>query len=292
MRLVVALGGNALLRPGEPADVRTQRAHVRRAVAALLPVLRGHEVILTHGNGPQVGLLAERAQRDGADTAEPLDVLGAETEGLIGYLMVQELHNALPDRPAAALLTQTLVDVDDPAFGRPTKPVGMADASGHRRLVPSPEPRGIVELPAIRALLAAGIVVVCTGGGGVPVVADGDARLTGVEGVVDKDLASSLLALELDADGLVMLTDVEAVFDGFGTPDARPLGTIDAAAADELGCAQGSMGPKVTAAARFAAATGGLAAIGALEDAAAIVAGQRGTRVVATGRTAGLSSSH
>ena len=280
MRLVIALGGNALLRRGERPDVATQRGHVRDAVTALLPVLREHEVVITHGNGPQVGLLAERAQRD-ASPPEPLDVLGAESEGLIGYMLEQELHNALPARTAATLLTQTLVAADDPAFGHPTKPVGVAGADGRRRLVPSPDPLAIVELPAIEALLDAGVLVVCVGGGGVPVVEDARGALSGVEGVVDKDLASSLLARSLRADALVMLTDVPAVMDAFGTPDERPLGELALDEARALALPDGSMGPKVGAAVRFVEATGGTAAIGALEDAAAIVGGRSGTRVVA-----------
>jgi carbamate kinase len=272
MRLVIALGGNALLRRGEEPEVATQRRHVRDAVAALAPLARHHEVILTHGNGPQVGLLAERL-------SDPLDVLGAESEGLIGYLLELELHNALPDRACATLLTQTLVAADDPAFAHPTKPIGLADASGERRRVPSPEPRDIVELPAIRALLDAGILVICGGGGGVPVVAGGGGRLTGVEGVVDKDLAAALLAESLGADGLLLLTDVPAVAEGFGTPDERPIATLSASDLTRLDLAEGSMGPKVLAAVRFAERTGGFAAIGALEEAVAIVAGERGTRV-------------
>ena len=272
MRLVVALGGNALLRRGEEPDVATQRRHVHDAVAALAPLVHHHEVIITHGNGPQVGLLAERL-------TDPLDVLGAESEGQIGYLLELELHNTLPDRPVATLLTQTLVAADDPAFARPTKPIGLADASGVRRLVPSPEPRGIVELPAIRALLDAGILVVCGGGGGVPVVADGAGRLIGVEGVVDKDLAAALLAEAIGADGLLLLTDVPAVLEGFGTDGERPLSSLSARDVARLDLASGSMGPKVSAALRFAERTGGLAAIGALESAVAILAGESGTRV-------------
>ena len=284
MRIVIALGGNAMLRRGERPDVATQREHIREAVSALLPVLGEHEVVITHGNGPQVGLLAERAQRDGTP-AEPLDVLGAESEGLIGYVLEQELHNALPGRCAATLLTQTLVDAGDPAFGHPTKPVGIAGPDGRRRLVPSPDPIGIVELPAIEALLAAGVLVVCVGGGGVPVVQGERRTLHGVEGVVDKDLASSLLARGIGADMLVMLTDVAAVMDGFGTPQERPIDVLDAARARALAQPDGSMGPKLLAAARFVEATGGSAAIGALEDAAEIVAGRRGTRIASVPTT-------
>lgn len=292
MRVVIALGGNALLRPGERPDVPTQRRHVRDAVAALLPVLRRHEVVITHGNGPQVGLLAERARRDRASPPEPLDVLGAESEGLIGYILEQELHNALPGRTAATLLTQTLVDAGDPAFGRPTKPVGLAGPDGRRRLAPSPDPLAIVELPAIEALLAAGLLVICVGGGGVPVIEDEHGELTGVEGVVDKDLASSLLACDLHADGLVMLTDVPAVIEGFGTPGARALEELGVDEADALALPEGSMGPKVLAASRFVRATGNTASIGALENAAAIVAGRSGTRIVPSARARTRTRSH
>lgn len=300
MRVVAALGGNALLRRGEPLDIATQRANARVAARALAAVARDHELVVTHGNGPQVGLLALQAAADPSAPATPLDVLGAESDGMIGYVLAQELRNAMPDREVAMVLTQVVVDQTDPAFSRPTKPIGpvyadraeaeaRAEASGWtiapdgaswRRVVASPEPQEIVELPAIEALLQHGIVPICTGGGGVPVVRDADG-LRGVEAVVDKDLSAALLAQALDADALLLLTDVDGVYRDWGAPGARRLSEIDAADMAGLGLPAGSMEPKTVGAARFAEATGALAAIGALADAAGMLAGAAGTRVVA-----------
>lgn len=298
-RLLAALGGNALLRRGEPLEAAVQRDNVRRAAAALAELARDYELVVTHGNGPQVGLLALQAAAYTDVSPYPLDVLGAESEGMIGYLLGQSLRNALPGREVATILTQAVVDRADPAFARPTKPIGpvydeaearrLAAARGwtvapdgdrYRRVVPSPEPLAIVELPTIERLVAAGVVVVCGGGGGIPVVANGNGELGGVEAVIDKDLFSALLAAGLGADGLVMLTDVPAVERGWGTPDAVPIRRATPAELRALGFASGSMGPKVEAACRFVEATGGVAGIGALEDAAAIAAGRAGTSVV------------
>lgn len=298
MLVVTALGGNALLRRGEPADAATQRGNVGTAVAAIAEVAAEHDVVVTHGNGPQVGLLALQAEAYEGVDPYPLDVLGAESEGMIGYLLDQELVNALGGARVATLLTQVVVDGDDPAFGHPTKPIGPVfapeaaerlaeergwtlapEGDGRRRVVPSPEPRSIVELATIRLLVDSGVVVVCVGGGGIPVLADEHGRLRGTEAVVDKDLAAALLARSLGADALLLLTDVAGVEEGWGTPEARPLGE---AGCDELRALElepGSMGPKVEAACRFAEATGAMAGIGALEDAAAIIRGERGTRV-------------
>jgi len=296
VRVVVALGGNALLRRGEPLEPAVQRRNARRAAAAVAAVAREHAVVVTHGNGPQVGLLALQAAALGGGEPWPLDVLGAESEGMIGYQLELELRNVLCERPIATLLTQVEVDADDPAFAAPSKPIGPVyeraqgeqlaaaggwrlapDGGGVRRVVASPEPRRIVELEPIRLLVEAGVLVVCVGGGGVPVAArDGGHR--GVEAVVDKDLAAALLATQLDCDALLLLTDVDAVYDGWGTPAAAPL---RAAAPAELRARRfeaGTMGPKVEAACRFAEA-GGVAGIGQLEDAAAILAGRAGTRV-------------
>jgi carbamate kinase len=305
MRVVVALGGNALLRRGEPADAGTQRRNVAVAVESLARLARSHELVITHGNGPQVGLLALQGDAYAQVPPYPLDVLGAESEGMIGYLLDQELVNALGSRPVATLLTQVIVDPDDPAFQRPTKFIGpvypreraeqlaaerrwsiAADGEHWRRVVPSPEPRGIVELPTIRLLVEAGVVVVCVGGGGIPVVVDRDGRLHGVEGVVDKDLAAALLAEGLGADALLMLTDVDGVQVNWGTPQARRLDDVSASELAGMTFAAGSMGPKVQAACRFAERTGGLAAIGALADAADILEGRRGTRVRAAAQPA------
>jgi carbamate kinase len=307
MLVVVALGGNALLQRGQPADVNTQRANVTAAVAAITELATEHDVVITHGNGPQVGLLALQGESSRDARPYPLDVLGAETEGMIGYLLDQELVNRFGGRrQVATLLTQVIVDADDPAFRRPEKFIGPVyeDAIAHRlasergwivaqdgrhwrRVVPSPEPRAIVELDTIRLLVTQGVIVVCTGGGGIPVTIGLDGRLSGVEAVVDKDRAAALLAEGLGADALLMLTDVPVVQDGYGSPHARDLRDMRVDELRGLSFAPGSMGPKVEAACRFAERTGSLAGIGALADAAAILRGERGTRVRArTGVTA------
>jgi carbamate kinase len=298
MRVVAALGGNALLRRGEPADAEVQRRNIAVAVRALAELAGQHELVVTHGNGPQVGLLALEAEAYRAVRPYPLDVLGAESEGMIGYLLEQGLANVLPRRRTATLLTQVIVDAADPAFGAPSKPVGPVyskteaqrlarergwaiapDGERWRRVVPSPEPRRIVELEAIRILVEAGVIVVCVGGGGVPVIEE-RVGLRGVEAVIDKDRSAALLARELGAEALLLLTDVAAIEVGHGTPTARPLASATPAELAALSLPSGSMGPKAEAAARFVRETGGLAAIGALEEAAAMLAGRAGTRVV------------
>ena len=303
MRVVVALGGNALLRRGEPAEAATQRAHVREAASALAAVARAHELVITHGNGPQVGLLALEADAYRAVAPYPLDILGAESQGMIGYLLIQALALELPERDVVAVLTQVVVDDDDPAFRTPTKPIGpvydedearrLAAAHGwtiapdgdrFRRVVASPEPRAIVELESIRQLADAGAVVVCAGGGGIPVVETG-AGLEGVEAVIDKDLTAALLARQLGADRLVMLTDVAYVERDWGTSAAAAIAQATPSELRHLAFASGSMGPKVEAACRFAE-TGGQAAIGALSDLADVVAGRAGTRVLPEAVTA------
>ncbi|MFD8307470.1 carbamate kinase [Streptomyces sp. NPDC059690] len=300
MRIVVALGGNALLHRGERPDARIQTANIVRVATALAALAQENELVITHGNGPQIGLLALESATDPSLTAPyPLDVLGAQTQGMIGSLLVRALHDALPGRKIAALVTHTYVRADDPAFDRPTKFVGQVypraraqalarergwsvarDTDGWRRVVPSPSPESFVETETIHDLLAADTLVVCAGGGGVPVVADPDCGgLTGVEAVVDKDLAAALLAQDLKADFLLILTDVPCVYAGFGTPDQRPV--LDATPIElrRGGFPAGSMGPKAEAAARFVARTGGLAAIGALDAAYEIVHGRSGTLV-------------
>ena len=298
MLVVAALGGNALLLRGQPADAGTQRANVATAVRAIAELAREHDVVVTHGNGPQVGLLALQGESYHGVAPYPLDVLGAESEGMIGYLLDQELVNGLGGRDVATLLTQVIVDRGDPAFERPEKFIGpvyerahaerlaaergwavAADGNFWRRVVASPEPRSIVELQTIRLLVNAGVLVVCAGGGGIPVVVDRDGRLRGVEAVVDKDRAAALLAAGLGADALLMLTDVNAVQLGYGTAGARALRDVDVTELRANSFAAGSMGPKVEAACRFAEETGGLAAIGSLADAAAILRGECGTRV-------------
>lgn len=298
VRIVAALGGNALLRRDEPLEAHIQRRNIARAVAALAPVASDHELVVTHGNGPQVGLLALQAGAYDGVAPYPLDVLGAESEGMIGYLLEQELRNALPGRDVATLLTQVVVSETDPAFARPTKPIGpmydedearrladerdwaiAPDGPGWRRVVASPEPLEVVELETIRLLVDEEVLVVCAGGGGIPVVVDPGGGLRGVEAVIDKDLAAALLAELLGAHVLLLLTDVAAVFRGFGTDRAEPIrdATTDVLRRERF--AEGSMGPKVEAACRFAERTGRRAAIGALEDAARITAGTAGTQV-------------
>ena len=297
-RLVVALGGNALLRRGEPLTADIQRVHAAEAMTAVAELVESNDVVLTHGNGPQVGLLALQALAYTDVPPYPLDVLGAESEGMIGYVLEQELSNRLPGRTAVTVLTQVVVDADDPAFEAPSKPIGpvyteeqarrlelergwaIAEDGDHfRRVVASPEPRRIVELAAIRMLVDAGAIVVCTGGGGIPVTMSDAGTLHGVEAVIDKDLAGELLARSLEADFLLMLTDVGAVMRDWGTPDERPIGRTTPAVLRQIQFANGSMGPKVAAACRFVEATGAKAAIGALDDAARIVAGAAGTLV-------------
>lgn len=273
-----------------------QRANIRRAAAALAELLAaGHSLVITHGNGPQVGLLALQAAAS-PDAPFPLDVLDAESAGMIGYVLQQELGNVMKDRLFATLLTQVKVDPRDPAFGTPTKPIGpvydeatarklAAERRWHiapdndkwRRVVPSPKPLEILEAQVLGFLIQHGVVVICAGGGGIPVVELDNGSLTGVEAVIDKDLASSLLARQLEADLLLMLTDVDAVYVDWGTPEARRLGHVKVSDLSADVFAVGSMRPKIEAAVEFARATGKPAAIGSLDDAVGIVAGTRGT---------------
>ncbi len=299
MRVVVALGGNALLKRGEPMTAENQRANIRVAAEALAPIAAQHDVIITHGNGPQVGLLALQAAAYKDVPGYPLDVLGSQTEGMIGYVIMQELGNLLPyERPFATLLTQIQVDPDDPAFARPTKPIGpvyskddservarerswtMApDGDGFRRVVPSPRPQHIFEIRVIEMLVEKNVVVICAGGGGIPTMYEDGRRLIGVEAVIDKDLASSLLARQLEADFFMMLTDVPAVARDWGTPDERAIRRAGPEALGRLDFASGSMGPKVQAACEFAEGTGRMAGIGELSAAGAILEGRAGTIV-------------
>jgi carbamate kinase len=304
MRILVALGGNALLRRGEPMTAEAQRANVQVAAAALAPIAKAHQLVISHGNGPQVGLLALQAAAYREVEAYPLDVLGAQTEGMIGYLIEQELGNLLPaDAPIATLLTMIEVSPEDPAFRDPTKFVGPVyrdeeaaalaadkgwtfkrDGADMRRVVASPLPTRIFELRPIRWLLEQGTVVICAGGGGIPTswARGRDRVLEGIEAVIDKDLASELLARELDADLFVMATDVDGVYEGWGTPQSRKLDEVTPEQLRAGSFAAGSMGPKVAAAAHFVEATSRRAAIGALADIEQIVAGTAGTRVVAS----------
>ena len=301
MRVVVALGGNALLKRGEPMTAEAQRANVRVAAEALAPVAREHQLVISHGNGPQVGLLALQGAAYKPEEAYPLDVLGAETEGMIGYMIEQELGNLLPfEVPFATMLTMVEVDPDDPGFRNPTKFVGPVydkadadrlaaekgwvfrqDGQKWRRVVPSPLPKLIFEIRPIKWLLEHHTIVICAGGGGIPTMyAKGeDRKLVGVEAVIDKDLCSELLARELDADLFVMLTDAEAVCLDWGKPEQRSIRRATPASLADIPFAAGSMGPKVAAACRFAEETGKKAAIGALADLSAIIAGTAGTTI-------------
>jgi carbamate kinase len=305
MRVVVALGGNALLKRGEPMTAENQRVNVRSAAPALAAVAKEHQLVLSHGNGPQVGLLALQAAAYTEVDPYPLDILGAQTEGMIGYVLEQELGNVMPpDAPLATILTMVQVDPKDPAFEDPTKFVGpiytrsqaekltadkgwafKPDGDSWRRVVPSPEPRNIFEIRPIRWLLDHGVVLICAGGGGVPTMflpSAAERTLVGVEAVIDKDLASELLAREVAADLYVMATDVEAVYVDWGTPQQRAIGRITVGELRQQSFPAGSMGPKVEAACRFVEATGGRAAIGALTQIQQIVDGDAGTQVVAS----------
>jgi carbamate kinase len=298
MRIVIALGGNALLKRGEVLSAENQRRNMREAASALARGCEGHEVAVVHGNGPQVGLLALEADAYKAVPPYPLDMLGAESQGMIGYVIAQELRNARPERAIAALLTQTLVDPADVAFIRPTKPIGPVysrqeadalhdqhgwdfapDTAGVRRVVASPRPIEIVELPVIEQLVASGSIVVCAGGGGIPVMREPNGALAGVEAVVDKDLAAALLAERLKADKLAILTDVDAIYVGWGYPDPRPLRQATVRELRGHVFAEGSMGPKVEAVCNFVERTGRPAVIGALAQAEAVLAERAGTIV-------------
>ena len=298
---MAALGGNALLERGEPPDSDVQQAHIARAVAALAPLAGDHELVITHGNGPQVGLLAMESARDTALTRPyPFDVLGAQTQGMIGYWLVQALQNALPGRLAGCLVCRTLVSADDPAFANPVKFVGPVyaeararqlaaeygwqvrrDGNAWRRVVPSPEPAELLDLPLISELVRTGAIVVCAGGGGVPVTRDAAGFLRGAEAVVDKDLTAALLARVLHADALLLLTDVDCVQDQYGTQQARPIRLATPSVLRALQFPAGSMGPKIDAACRFVEATGAMAAIGRLDDAEALLYRKAGTIVAA-----------
>jgi carbamate kinase len=311
VRVVAALGGNALLRRGEPLTAENQRANARVACKALAPVALEHELVISHGNGPQVGLLALQGSAYTEVDPYPLDLLGAQTEGMIGYLIQQELGNELPfDKRLASLLTLIEVDREDPAFGDPTKPIGpiytkqeseqlaeekgwvfKPDGDSFRRVVPSPLPRRIFGIEPVQWLLERGSVVICAGGGGIPVMYTDDPapagrQLVGVEAVIDKDLASALLAKDLRADALAIVTDVDAVYADWGTPQQRAIRRATPEALADTEFAAGSMGPKVRAAVSFVEETGGLAAIGSISDTQALLQGKAGT--IVTRDAAGL----
>lgn len=307
MRIVVALGGNALLRRGEALSAANQRSNVHIAAQALAPFAQRHELLISHGNGPQVGLLALQGAAYRPEEPYPLDILDAETEGMIGYLIEQELGNLLPERRCAALLTQIEVDTGDPAFRHPTKPIGPVyaeaealrlakergwsiapDGAGFRRVVASPKPQRILEQSVIELLVALGVIVICAGGGGIPVARRQDGSLVGVEAVIDKDLASALLARETRAQALLMLTDVAAVCEDWGSPRARAIRCAAPVHLESLPFAAGSMGPKIEAACQFVRQTGGVAGIGRLQDAAAILERKAGTLITPDAESIGF----
>ena len=299
MRIVIALGGNALLQRGQPMTAENQRTNIRLAAERIAAIAPGNQIVIAHGNGPQVGLLALQDLAYEAVDPYPLDVLGAETEAMIGYVIEQELGNLLPfEQPFATLLTMIEVDPGDPAFGNPTKPIGPVydkstaerlaaehgwviapDGDKYRRVVASPKPKRIFEINPIRMLVEQGVIVICAGGGGIPTMYGEDGKLHGVEAVIDKDLAAALLAKELDADLLVIATDVDGVYTGWGTPEQTKLGTVTVADVVAMKLPAGSMGPKVAAACAFATQTGNEAVIGSLADIDKIVEGAAGTRV-------------
>jgi carbamate kinase len=299
MRILVALGGNALLRRGEAMTAENQRKNVRIAAEALAPLGREHQLVISHGNGPQVGLLALQGAAYQPVEVYPLDVLGAQTEGMIGYMIEQELGNLLPfEQPFATLLSMVEVDPDDPAFQNPSKPIGplyteeearrlqeekgwtmASDGDRFRRVVPSPMPKRIFEIRPIKWLLERGCIVICAGGGGIPTYYKPGRKLSGCEAVVDKDRASALLARELEADLFIMATDADAIFLDWGKPAQRAIRRVHPDELATFGFAAGSMGPKVEAAIDFASRTGRTAAVGALADLERIARGEAGTSV-------------
>lgn len=298
MRILVALGGNALLRRGEPVDADAQRRNVEAAAEGLAAIAAEHKLIVTHGNAPQVGLLALQSESYHEVPPYPLDVLGAESEGMVGHMLGLALRNALPDRDVVTVLTEVVVSPDDPAFRKPSKPIGPTytparaeelarergwtvgrDGNSFRRLVPSPEPNAVAQLRSLRVLIESGALLICAGGGGVPVTLDGDGKMRGVEAVIDKDLTAALLARRLDVDLLLLLTDVDAIQLDWRSDRTRPLRETSPEQLRALDFAAGSMGPKVEAVCRFVEATGRRAAVGALGDAARIVRGEAGTQI-------------
>ncbi|CAV20222.1 carbamate kinase [Vibrio sp. 10N.222.54.F12] len=295
--VVVALGGNALLRRGEPLEADVQRRNIETAVKTISEIAKVYNVVLVHGNGPQVGLLALQGLEYKKVNPYPLDVLGSETQGMIGYMLMQEFKNYLPDRNISCMLTQMTVDPNDPAFADPTKPIGpiyeeaearelaekfhwivKPDGQHFRRVVPSPRPTGIVEHEAITQLIDAGHLVICTGGGGIPVKKE-NGKLVGVEAVIDKDMSAAFLAKQLDADALLILTDADAVYLDWGKPTQHALRSTTPSELAKFTFDAGSMGPKIEASCEFIQQGGKVVGIGALEDGLQILQGQAGTNI-------------
>lgn len=295
--VVVALGGNALLRRGEPLEADVQRRNIETAVKTISEIAKVYNVVLVHGNGPQVGLLALQGLEYKKVNPYPLDVLGSETQGMIGYMLMQEFKNYLPNRNISCMLTQMTVDPNDPAFADPTKPIGpiyeeaearelaekfhwivKPDGQHFRRVVPSPRPTGIVEHEAITQLIDAGHLVICTGGGGIPVKKE-NGKLVGVEAVIDKDMSAAFLAKQLDADALLILTDADAVYLDWGKPTQHALRSTTPSELAKFEFDTGSMGPKIEASCEFIQQGGKVVGIGALEDGLQILQGQAGTNI-------------
>lgn len=301
MRLVIALGGNALLRKGEPLTAENQVANIKAAALQIIKLTSGNELVITHGNGPQVGLLALQNEAYKEVKAYPFDVLSAESEGMIGYFLEQELANVLPDfTKVATILTRVAVDAKDPALLNPTKPIGpiyskkdafalaqknqwkiAPDGKGYRRVVASPTPTKILSIQAILWLLAQKAIVIAAGGGGIPVAINEEGKAAGIEAVIDKDLCSALLAQEIEADALLICTDVDAVYLDWGKPDARAIQTISAKELEAMSFPAGTMGPKVKAACQFVERSGKIAMIGSLHHIEKMWRGEAGTRVIA-----------
>jgi carbamate kinase len=299
MLIVIALGGNALLQRGEPLEAELQHKNIKITARAIAQLAREHQVVICHGNGPQVGLLALQNEAYTAVKSYPLDVLDAESQGMIGYLIQQEVGNQLPQTSVVTVLTQIVVDANDPAFSNPTKPIGPTytqeqanelvtqrgwqvapDGKYFRRVVPSPHPKEIVELATIKSLLQLGTMVICGGGGGIPVVRQQDGKLSGIEAVIDKDNTAALIAEKLNADALLILTDVAAVSENWGQPNARQIKHAAASMLQQKDFAKGSMGPKIFASCNFAERMPNkFAAIGNLFDVLEILKGNAGTRV-------------
>lgn len=297
--VVVALGGNALLRRGEPLEASIQRQNIATAAKTIAAIAQQYNVVLVHGNGPQVGLLALQGLEYKQVMPYPLDVLGSETQGMIGYILMQELKNLLPEQEVSCMLTQMLVDPQDPAFADPTKPIGpvyqeaearelaekfqwtvKADGQYFRRVVPSPQPIGIVECDAIETLIKRNHLVICTGGGGIPVKRENN-KLVGVEAVIDKDMSAAYLAKQLDADALLILTDADAVYLDWGKATQKAITSITPRALARYSFDAGSMGPKIEASCEFIKQGGKLVGIGALHDGLEILKGLTGTNIIA-----------
>lgn len=297
--VVIALGGNALLRRGEPLEASIQRQNIATAAKTIAEIALQYNVVLVHGNGPQVGLLALQGLEYKKVMPYPLDVLGSETQGMIGYILMQELKNLLPEQDVSCMLTQMLVDPQDPAFADPTKPIGpvyqeaearklaekfqwtvKADGQYFRRVVPSPQPIGIVECDAIETLIKRNHLVICTGGGGIPVKRENN-KLIGVEAVIDKDMSAAYLAKQLNADALLILTDADAVYLDWGKATQKAISSTTPRALAQYRFDAGSMGPKIEASCEFINQGGKLVGIGALHDGLEILKGLAGTNIIA-----------